>query len=68
MKGVKHYTKDGKEWKELSEIDKITLRDELTAKLSELQKKYGNDDKITVILPHTIQQINEQLEKEARRI
>jgi Arc/MetJ-type ribon-helix-helix transcriptional regulator len=59
---------DGKEWKELSEIDKITLRDDLTAKLSELQKKYGNDDKITAILPHTIQQINERIEKEKNMI
>jgi hypothetical protein len=58
----------GKEWKELSELDKITLRDELTIKLSELQNKYGNDDMITAILPHTIQKINEQLEKEKNMI
>jgi len=61
-------TPDDKEWKELSEIDKITLRDELTVNLSELQKKYGNDDSMTRRLPHTIQQINEQLEKEKRMI
>jgi len=56
------------EWKALSEMDKITLRDELTVKLSELQKKYGNDDTITMILPHTILTINEQLEKEKKMI
>ena len=61
-------TPDDKEWKELSEIDKITLRDELTVKLSELQKKYGDDDSMTRRLPDTIQQINEQLEKEKRMI
>jgi Arc/MetJ-type ribon-helix-helix transcriptional regulator len=60
--------RDSKEWNELSELDKITLRDELTIKLSELQKKYGNDDTITMILPHTLLTINEQLEKEKRMI
>jgi hypothetical protein len=61
-------TPDDKEWKELSEFDKITLRDELTVKLSELQKKYDNNDNITMVLPHTIRTINEQLEKEKNRI
>jgi len=59
---------DGKEWKELSELDKITLRDELILKQSELVKAYGESDKITMILPHTIRTINEQLEKEKNMI
>ena len=59
---------DGKEWKELSELDKITLRDELTVKLSEFENKYGHDEMLKSQLCHTIQEINEQLEKEARRI
>ena len=63
---------DGEEWKELSEIDKITLRDELTVKLSELEKypkindMYGNP--MIKHLPYTIRTINEQLEKEKNMI
>jgi Arc/MetJ-type ribon-helix-helix transcriptional regulator len=60
------------EWKELSEIDKITLREELTAKLSELEKYPKVNEMIgnpmVRVLPHTIQRINEQIEKEKNMI
>jgi Arc/MetJ-type ribon-helix-helix transcriptional regulator len=59
---------DGKEWKELSELDKITLRDELTVKLSELVKSYGESDNMTAIVREHVRRINEQLEKEKRMI
>ena len=64
---VRFYHNDG-EWDALSTIDKITLRDELEVKLSELQQIFPNDDSITRRLPNTIHRINEQLEKEKRMI
>jgi Arc/MetJ-type ribon-helix-helix transcriptional regulator len=59
---------DGEEWKELSELDKLTLRDELTIKLSELEKKYPDDSRMTFILRGNVKKINEQLEKEKNMI
>ena len=59
---------DGEEWNELSELDKLTLRDELTIKLSELEKKYPDDSRMTSILSHNLKKINEQLEKEKKMI
>ena len=59
---------DGEEWNELSELDKITLRDELTIKLSELEKKYPDDSNMTSILSHNLRKINEQIEKEKNMI
>ena len=59
---------DGKEWNELSEIDKITLRDELIVKLLELVKSYGESDNMTAIVREHVRRINEQLEKEKRMI
>ena len=65
-------TPNDKEWKELSELDKITLRDELTVKLSELEKypkindMHGNP--MIRYLPYTIKQINDELEKEKNMI
>ena len=59
---------DGEEWNELSELDKLTLRDELTIKLSELEKNYPDDSHMTFILSHNLRKINEQLEKEKKMI
>ena len=60
---------DGKEWNKLSHTDRVTLRDELELKLSKLQQMFPNDDgKITSQLVQAVRRINEQLEKEDRRI
>ena len=59
---------DGKDWNKLSHTDRVTLRDELELKLSELEKKYPEDSKMTFILRDNVRKINEQLEKENRRI
>jgi hypothetical protein len=61
-------TNDDRGWNTLSEIDKITLRDELTVKLSELVKAYGENDNMTAVLDGHVRRINEQLEKEKRMI
>ena len=63
-----HRYNDGEEWNELSELDKLTLRDELTIKLSELEKKYPDDSHMTFILRDNLRKINEQLEKEKKMI
>lgn len=59
---------DGKDWNKLSHTDRVTLRDELELKLSELEKKYPEDSKMTFILRDNVRKINEQLEKEDKRI
>jgi len=59
---------DGKDWNKLSHTDRVTLRDELELKLSELEKKYPDDSKMTFILRDNVRKINEQLEKEDKRI
>ena len=61
-------TNDDGGWNTLSQLDKITLRDELVVKLSELQQRFSNDDHMTSQLDGIVRRINEQLEKEKRMI
>ena len=56
------------DWDKLSQFDKITLRDELIVKLSELVKSYGESDNMTAIVREHVRRINEQLEKEKKMI
>ena len=64
-----HQYNDGKEWDKLSHTDRATLRDELELKLSELQQMFPNDDgRITGQLFEAVRRINQQLEKEDKRI
>ena len=59
---------DSKEWNKLTHTDRHTLRDELELKLSKLQQMFPDDRKITSVLLENVRRINEQLEKEDRRI
>ena len=64
-----HQYNDGKEWDKLSHTDRATLRDELELKLSELQQMFPNDDgRMTGQLFEAVRRINNQLEREDKRI
>lgn len=56
------------EWYKLSDLNKLTLRDELKIKLSELEEKFGKDTNSTATLHVIILKINEQIKKENYRI
>ncbi len=60
--------KDNGEWDKLSHLNKLTLRDELKIKLSELEEKFGKDTNSTATLHVIILKINEQIKKENYRI